>query len=61
MCYLITCSIEIQIEYFEKDSGIVTKVLEKIVSAKDVPLSQTFQEDKCLAEVTIITHIHTHT
>ena len=44
-------SIEIQVDYFEKDSGILTKVLETVVSASDVPLSQTFQEDKCLAEV----------
>ena len=44
-------SIEIQIDYFEKEGGILTKVLDTVVSAKDVPLSQTFQEDKSLAEV----------
>ena len=44
-------SIEIQVDYFEKDGGILTKVLETVVSAGDVPLSQTFQEDKSLAEV----------
>ena len=44
-------SIEIQVDYFEREGGILTKVLETMVSAKDVPLSQTFQEDKSLAEV----------
>ena len=44
-------SIEMQVDYFEKEGGILTKVLETVVSAKDVPLSQTFQEDKYLAEV----------
>ena len=44
-------STEIQVDYFEREGGILTKVLETVVSAKDVPLSQTFQEDKSLAEV----------
>ncbi len=54
-------SIEIQVDYFERDEGILTKVLETVVSANDVPLSQTFQEDKSLAEVNNVTSVYTHT
>ena len=49
--FLLANRIEIQIEYFEKDGGIFTKVLEMIVSAKDVPLTQTFHEESSLEEV----------
>ena len=49
--FFLVCSIEIQIDYFEKEGGIFTKVFETVISAKDVPLSQSFLEEKALAEV----------
>ena len=54
-----THSIEIQVDYFEREDGVLTKVFETVLSAKNVPLSQTLQEAKCLAKVqTSLKNLH---
>lgn len=43
--------IEIDVEYYEKEDGVVSKVAEFLIVAKDVPLSDTIMATSVLAEV----------
>lgn len=47
----MNCRIEIEVEFYEKEGGIVTKVESLVISAKDAPLKEVFMEIPSLSKV----------
>ena len=48
---MASCRIELEVEYFEREKEMLTKVCSVVVIARDVPLQNVFLESSVLAEV----------
>lgn len=45
------CSIEIEVQYYEKEDEVLTKVESIVITAKDAPLKEVFRNTACIMEV----------
>lgn len=51
-----SCSIEVEVDYYERDNLMLTKVDTAVIIAKDAPLLDTFMKSATLSEVNHITY-----
>lgn len=49
--HCIACSIEIEVEYYEQEKEIMTKVESVVVIARDAPLREVFMKTEALSKV----------
>lgn len=52
------CSIEIEVQYYEKENGVLIKVESFVITAKDAPLREVFMSTASLMEVSLICHVY---
>lgn len=58
MLFYFVCSIEIEVEYYEKEKEIMTKVESLVIIAQDVPLREVFMASPFLLKVRLSVCMH---